>query len=43
MGLDHAVEVHIDEVKTWRRPPMAEQPRFNMSEAQWLGQEWIVE
>src|ERR1700745_2713591 len=29
--LDHAVQMHIDEIQAWRRAEMAEQPRLERS------------
>ena len=40
--LDQTVEMHIDEVQTRRRAPMAEQSRFDVFKFQRLTQQRIV-
>ena len=42
-GLDDPVEMRIDEVQSWGRPPMAEQTRFDVVDSQRSPKERIVE
>ncbi len=43
VGGDHAVEMDIDEIQTWRCAPMAKQSRFNMLESEWLSEQRVIE
>src|SRR5580658_7584116 len=39
---DDAVQVHIDEILSWRRPPVAEQHVLHIAGYQRALQQWIV-
>ena len=38
---DHAVEMHIHEVQSWRRPPVAEKSWFDVLERERLTKERV--
>jgi hypothetical protein len=40
---DHAVQVRVEEVQSWRRSPVTQQSRLDVLARQRLAQEWIVE